>query len=183
MAELCVETPKQSSAAKSTSFCPQSLFFLFTFTKRCELSWTVLSGAPSLSDAKTSVWIPTAWTEAVTCHQQWHHTAQIFKHMHTRWPETSQNWHVFKVFIGQSTIQEPQTILPTSVELKFNRDSGIISPWCLLRRGDTSTDVETVMRLVEEMGLVEQIHYVLTVQKGRKICSSLKSMATVCGPV
>lgn len=84
MAELCVETPKQRSAAKSTIFCPQSLFFLFTFTKRRESPSMLLSDALSLSDAKTSVWIYTAGTEAVTYHPQWHHTAQIFKHMLTR---------------------------------------------------------------------------------------------------
>lgn len=34
VAELCMETPKQKSAAKRTSFCPRSLFSLFTPTKR-----------------------------------------------------------------------------------------------------------------------------------------------------
>lgn len=66
MAELCVETPKQRSAAKRTSFCSQSLFFLFTLTKRRE-SPSMLS----LSEAKTSVWISTEGTEAVTYHRRW----------------------------------------------------------------------------------------------------------------
>lgn len=65
------------------------------------------------------------------------HSTSIQTHADQRPPKTAM---FFKVFIGQSTIQGPQTILPTSVELKFNRDFGIISPWCLLRRGgDTST--------------------------------------------
>lgn len=153
VAGLCVKTPKQRSAAKRTSFCPQSLFLLFTLTKRRESPSMLLSDALSLSEAKTSVWISTEWTEAVSYHWRWHHTAQIFKHMHTCWPETSQSCHGCNIFIGQATIQGPQTIPPTSLELKFKRDSGIISPWCLPCRGDM--DAETVMRLVEETGLVE----------------------------
>lgn len=66
------------------------------------------------------------------------HSIKILKHTHTCWPETSQICHAYIVFIKQATIQGLQTIPPTSRELKFKRDSGIISPWCLPCGGDTS---------------------------------------------
>lgn len=115
MAELCMETPRQQSAAKCTSFCPQSLFFLFTLTNRvCHLRRSFQTLWAHLKQKHVFGFrLKGLRLYHIISGDANHHTEQIFKHMQTCWPETSHSCHGCSLFIGQATIQGLKTMPST----------------------------------------------------------------------